>query len=546
MEDVIVYDKSLHQRLQEYLDIFSSCNLPVAQIQKVWSTYLELMLDPNGWQAIWKICRTTCESLKISFPTLVLVYVKDVDVETHSAYIEIFAVQDDIDLPKEHLVPLKHLYPMKEQAKTVALNMESTANALDLFRFFYNNLIVPWDFEEDDTTSDWVRKHLENRLRLYYDMKNGIIQRPIAEYIRALFIEARRLQTRKEQIEAELEEEDVDPDSVEDERVQQLVEWHVRIMRIKGEIDILENPLLRGVVIKQMERELIKTNSDESPTTWLITQVKKTKEYLELIQEIDNLLPNEPLKISYNFTNTLDSLKSSEKILLNKSTHHLESVGKIMWGGQIKGISTPESTIITSGSDDIALDFLGEVVLENLTIKTKKSQCAILVRWGNVTLRNCKLIGNHQGIIVLNECQLTLENCEFRGFSTALVGNSGSKINMKEIEIHDVDFGMKIYEGCALKIEKSNFSYCREYGLSVETTKLVNAHQICNFEILKELSNVKLNDVFGHQNGKGDVSLNRMAKLMSVKDLFNDLQSDEMESEVEDETLNNSVIHVVN
>lgn len=158
MDQVIVFDKSLQERFQEYTDVLSDDSIvSVSTIQKKWAFFVELTVDPTGWQAIWKIPRLKCEDLKIPFPTIVLVHVKNVFCTELSALIKILAVQDDISLPDKHIVPLIQLWITKDQDSTVVLNLQSMANSLDMLRFFYTNVFMPWDHEEEDTT-DWLSK----------------------------------------------------------------------------------------------------------------------------------------------------------------------------------------------------------------------------------------------------------------------------------------------------------------------------------------------------------------------------------------------------
>ena len=192
MEEVIKFDKSLQERLQEYTHVFSANEtLSVSKIKEKWSYFVELSMDTCGWQAIWKIPRLLCETFNVPFPTITLVYVDNLNQDLLSASIKILAVQDEnISLPEYHEVPLIQLWPTKVQDASVVLNIRSTANTLDMLRFFYTNLLMPWDYEEDDDV-DWFKKHLESRLRLFYDSINGVIPTTFAKNIKLMFAESR-------------------------------------------------------------------------------------------------------------------------------------------------------------------------------------------------------------------------------------------------------------------------------------------------------------------------------------------------------------------
>lgn len=74
--DIITFEKSFQERLTEYTDILGGrAHLPVCGIQNEWYYYIENLLEPVGWQAVWKISRQKCDEFKIRFPTLVIVMV---------------------------------------------------------------------------------------------------------------------------------------------------------------------------------------------------------------------------------------------------------------------------------------------------------------------------------------------------------------------------------------------------------------------------------------------------------------------------------------
>jgi len=74
--EIITFEKSFQERLSEYKDVFGvSGHVPVCRIQDEWYYYIENLIEPAGWQAVWKISRQKCDEFKIRFPTLVIVMV---------------------------------------------------------------------------------------------------------------------------------------------------------------------------------------------------------------------------------------------------------------------------------------------------------------------------------------------------------------------------------------------------------------------------------------------------------------------------------------
>ncbi|KAJ8950508.1 hypothetical protein NQ318_015252 [Aromia moschata] len=539
MDQIITFDKSLQQRLQEFRDIFSGYELlPASGVSNVWTFYLELTVDPNGWQAVWKIPRLTCEHLNIPFPSVVLVLVLDVNYSEHLATVRILAVQDDISIPEKHFVQLTQLWPTKEQDKTIALNLHTTSGSLRYVTFLLHT---------HDENSDWKNKHLESRLRLYFDLKNGIIPRATAEHVHSLLTEARRLQSRKVFIEAELNEDDdadFDNGNTNNKKVEALMEIHLRLLEIKREIEIMENPLLRNVVIKK-QAELISARSNKKQQIWLIFDEGNVDDHITFLREVKNSYPSQPIIFFPSLASKLESSNSKDIFILNESQHVIRTTGALEKGGVLKGIGLRKNIILTSRIDDVMLDFTGETVLiENVTIDARHAQCAILVRSGVGVLKNCKIIGNgasstHQGIIVLAGATVEIVDCEITGFCTSIVGNSGSTISLKNTEIHNVNFGIKIYEKCHLDVNKLSIHDSREYGIVVETENNSNVdnRKVGNFEILQIVPEVKTESISGINNTKGDVIINSKCKIKPVEDLFSDPDFDPTMIESSDEDI---------
>ncbi|RLU19703.1 hypothetical protein DMN91_008260 [Ooceraea biroi] len=109
--NIYTFHESFEERLEEYIEILTTEGkvIPASQIHEEWSCDVELVIEPVGWQAFWNIPRSTCENYHIRYPTVVLVEVLGTDYPTLCASVKITAVQDDIQLPEKHEVPLIEL-----------------------------------------------------------------------------------------------------------------------------------------------------------------------------------------------------------------------------------------------------------------------------------------------------------------------------------------------------------------------------------------------------------------------------------------------------
>lgn len=68
------FEKNYDERLKDFTEILNP-TLKTSAIKATWSACVDLIVDPIGWQAIWKISRNLCLDLKIYFPCSVIVYV---------------------------------------------------------------------------------------------------------------------------------------------------------------------------------------------------------------------------------------------------------------------------------------------------------------------------------------------------------------------------------------------------------------------------------------------------------------------------------------
>ena len=67
------------------------------------------------------------------------------------------------DASNQEIVLLTELHPLAKQENS-AVNIESTHNALQKIRFFYQHLLLPWDWE--DMQENWMEIQLPVRVQM--------------------------------------------------------------------------------------------------------------------------------------------------------------------------------------------------------------------------------------------------------------------------------------------------------------------------------------------------------------------------------------------
>ncbi|CAL7944028.1 unnamed protein product [Xylocopa violacea] len=524
--EIYTFDKSLQERLVELTEILSSRGeiVPASQIQAEWSYHIELVLEPVGWQALWRIPRLVCEDFQIHYPTIVVVEVEQVDFSDLSALVKITAVQDEIQLPDKYDVPLIELYPTHNQ-ENEALDMVGTASCIDQLRFFYNYLWMPWDIDDDDNI-DWVSVHLETRIRLFFDMKRGIVSKETSEIIRGLVREGKEIQQRISRLEDTISEKDEShTDIIDGGTACQLMKLHFRLQQIKREMEVLENPAMREILIQnktsslsndKAKRKDSKEESIDGHFVWLGGTLEEMKEAINKVQA--SISTELFFKISGSLLETLHTCDAGDIIVVGEGTHQIKGAGCLEDGGTIKGIYNLENTILSMKDTETApslLDFSGsEVLLENISVDVGDLRAAIIVRAGTTKIVNCKICAFNQnivklGIVVLPKAKLVIENTLFDSLGTGLVIYSNGDVCMNNCSFKNCVEGIQLYDNAKLMARNCVLGHFKEYAIRLETHKYLNGSKSkCGgAELLQNVSEISLHECKFEANGKGDVAL---------------------------------------
>ncbi|XP_076648265.1 SHC binding and spindle associated nessun dorma [Halictus rubicundus] len=523
--EIYTFDKSLQERLVELTEILSSRDekVPASQIKAEWSYHIELVIEPVGWQALWKIPRLVCEDFQVHYPTIVVVEVEQVDFTDLSALVKIVAVQDEIHLPDKYDVPLIELHPTHKQENN-ALDMVGTVNCIDQLRFFYNYLWMPWDIDDDDNT-DWVSVHLETRIRLFFDMKRGIVNKDTSDVIRSLIREGKEIQQRIARLEDTISEEEETHEEVDGGTACQLMKLHFRLQQIKTEMEVLENPAMREILVKnrkdslnnqKLQRKESKERSIEGYFVWLGGTLE---EMIEAISRTQACMPAELyFKISGSLQETLQVCDSGDIIAIGEGTHYIKSAGNLEEGGTIRGIGNVERTVLSVKDTETApslLDFSGNnVLLEGVTVDAGDLTAAVIVRAGTTRIVNCRISALGQsivklGVVVLPNAKLIIENSVLDGLGTAMVVYSNGDVYMDNCSFKNCIEGVQLYDNAKLAVNNCILGQFKEFALRLETQKYLNGSRsrFGGSELLDGISEISLRDCKFDGNGKGDVVL---------------------------------------
>ncbi|XP_015182736.1 PREDICTED: SHC SH2 domain-binding protein 1 [Polistes dominula] len=543
--EIYTFDKCLQERLIEFSEILSSRGETVSasQVKLEWLNYVELVIEPTGWQALWKIPRLTCQEFKIHYPTIVVVQTEQVDFNDLSALVKIIAVQDEIHLPAKYDVPLIELYPTKSQPNNT-LDMIGTSCCIDQLRFFYNYLWMPWDID-DDENSDWVTLHLESRIRLFFDMKRGCVNKDTCDVIRTLTREGREIQHRISKLEEAMSDEDESENCLlDDGKACQLMNLHFRLQQIKTEMEVLENPAIRDIISRNQKSVMVeeqtkksedKDRKKEAHFVWLgstLTELKNALSQIETIFSSDLFF-----KIYGCLQEALLAAEKNDIVVVGEGLHQIRGSGSLEEGGTIKGIGKSENIILSANDIESLpslLDFSGqEVLLENISINLGELQAGIIVRKQCVRMVGCKIYASNQsiiklGVVVLPGAKLIMEKTVFDGLGTAVVIYGKGEVNMSECSFQNCSEGIQLHDDATLMATKCQLECFKEYAIRMETQKYLSnlESKVGSIELLENVKEISLEECTFQNNLKADILLkSRLSTAFVSREGFHNIVS---------------------
>lgn len=505
--DVFEFEKSLLTRMEETLAVLSARGecIPASAVRTEWANYVEVAIEPTGWQALWRIPRVLCEDLSVSYPTIIMGTVQQVLFDEMKAIFHVQAVQeDDVHLMERQLVSLEELWPLREQ-ENEALNVDRTADCIDRLRFFYQHIWMPWDNDSDDDRVDWASKHLESRVKFYYDLKNKTMSKRLSSHLLALLAEGNYIQKKREILEMEIDLQDEDS-GVDETNLSQhskasdLMKLHLRLNSIKNEVDILENPAMREVYEKALfptEDSCFKNTSTGGPLsveTLVVTHIGTLEQQIQYLNEAKKDIESHKfVRMCDSLQGALDRCKASDELYLPPGKHLIKFLEYLNGGGSLKAISAinfveaseqrrldviDEVAVVCSKDDDsVLLTIDGDYCFENILLDCTNVRSGVLIKRGNVAFQNCCFIGDpksttKQGIVIFGNSTVRFKGCVIKDFSTGIYSNRNSTIELSESLIDSCITGIEMMHAGSINFSSSKIINCKSYGVILDVDDL--------------------------------------------------------------------------
>lgn len=195
----------------------------------------------------------------------------------------------------------------------------------------------------------------------------------------------------------------------------------LRMIEIRNEIEVLENPVLRrtyeGIHFK-VKSNNNNTKFDEKPNVYIVNKpaaFEKQMEYFDAARKLIDAdqtvqcVPSLQVKKSFEriqsitvekktinrrlvFQNCLKLCMPRDYIYLPPGQHSVKWLEPLNSSGLLKAVTT--ATITTEESDNVLLSINGDYTIENVILDCQQVRFGIWNKSGTITLKNCQLIGD--------------------------------------------------------------------------------------------------------------------------------------------------------
>ncbi|KXJ17847.1 SHC SH2 domain-binding protein 1-like B [Exaiptasia diaphana] len=421
--------------------ILGDCSADQVSVQI--KKYVALQIEPGSWKAIWR-----SKNVKDKLQHFdVVVEVSDINVDKLTADIAVCEplviepqlpakVIEEILMQNGNAVPLTEIYPVYDASG----ENDDTALAIEHVRFFYENVWREWD-EDDDSGCSYTSLYLEQRLRLFYDIRDGLLPKELirkyqdnyAEYKNKLLeLEKLRDQMATSDSEQELDDLDVLKCALKNEECNTLVH----------SLQMMENPQMRyllAAVSPGAKAALTKPRgprSDAEPCTLIVA--KKLMAYM-----VKNLSDNTTVEHYHDLSTALESYFLGDTIHIYPGTYYLEDAVNLAEPVQILGIGDSNRISVScQDSEDFSINCQSSGILfKNIMFEQEGEggpRGMLVVHKGQTTLEDCQLNCGITGVSVMKRGHLVMRKCKlYDAKSTGVTAQPEGKVYIENCDFYN-------------------------------------------------------------------------------------------------------------
>ncbi|NXD39147.1 SHCBP protein, partial [Copsychus sechellarum] len=433
-----------YERFSAYQDyILADCK--ASEVKQFIAEYLEKVLEPCGWQAIWRteVFQVLVGVVGVNFPALkaVVQLSEPFLCESQDSSFTQECMQELLEL-KEHEVLLQELWVVYDESG----EFDQTALAIEHLRFFYRSIWRTWDEEEEDEFDYFVRC-VEPRLRLHYDILEQRVPSGLVVDYQNLLSQCEELYKKFLNVRNSISNNDSDSEAENVSMVEGL-KLYDKVEHLKQKLKLIENPLLRYVFGYQKYGSL--QAKGLRPTGAKVIHVvpwTMTANLLHLLAR-DKLCPEscEDLEIQFHRDplTAVNACYEGDRVIICPGHYFVDGMFSIADSVELEGYGLPDDVVIEKqGKGDNFFDCTG----------------------ANIKISNLKLVQHDavEGILNVHHGKTTLENCVLQCETTGITVRTSAELLMKNSDLYGAKgAGVEIYPGSACSLLHNGIHHCKE------------------------------------------------------------------------------------
>ncbi|GAB6019848.1 Shc SH2-domain binding protein, variant 2 [Chamberlinius hualienensis] len=465
-EDLTVYaveNWTLEDRINLYqTEILANCRC--SEVDEAFINYITDNIEPVGWKAVWKPTKVT-SGLSPKFDYLVEVLdVSQFKLEARINVLNPLITNNNVrggdeknlkKLPLSINVPILELFSVHDESSNG--QFDKTAEIVEHVRFFYQNIWRPWD-SDDDEDCIFVNHYLEPRMKLYYELVEGVIPSVIVHRIQCILQTSWENYYRLDSLEKTMQVSDSEVE-LDEKDVFNCMEIRLKMEELKRELQILENPTFRAIMVKK-NLSLNNLPRGRRQDSEVVLHMVTDKLFAGMLRD----LPSSTIVEHHSlFSSAVSAIYENDTIWLFPGVYTCDGLGWFDDSITIEGRGTkPEDVVIkVSGNTDIFMNCNAQdLKISNVTIEATSNQFStLMVHRGCTTLKNCIIKGGQVGVYSNSYAEAVLYGCRIVG--TELCGVNAQafcSVTVKECEFYGFGY-------CAVAIQHSDESTDRSVKL---------------------------------------------------------------------------------
>ncbi|KAM6250855.1 SHC SH2 domain-binding protein 1 [Spheniscus humboldti] len=434
-----------YERFKAYQDyILADCK--ASEVKEFTAEYLEKVLEPSGWQAVWRtnVFEVLVEVVDVEYSALkaVVQLSEPFLCESRDSTFTLECMQELLEL-KERQIPLQELWVVYDESG----EFDQTALAIEHVRFFYQCIWRTWDEEEEDDFDYFVRC-VEPRLRLHYDILEHRVPSGLVADYQNLLSQCEELYRKFLNVRNSISSSDSDSE-VENVSMVEGLKLYEKIEHLKQKLKLIENPLLRYVFGYQKYSGL--RAKGLRPTGTKITHVVSSTMMASLLQSLirDKLCPEscgEELEIQFHNDPlaAVNACYEGDTVIICPGHYVVDGMFCIADSVELEGYGLPDDIVIEKrGKGDNFVDCTG----------------------ANIRISSLKLVQHDavEGILNVHHGKTTLENCVLQCETTGITIRTSAELLMKNSDLYGAKgAGVEIYPGSTCTLLDNGIHHCKE------------------------------------------------------------------------------------